>query len=423
MRYDLRYLGSLVALLAVPATAQTAPHAAVYATSTPGVDPTGATDSTTGLTNALSAAASGNYELLVPCGTYSVSSLSISGSVVVRGASTVCTKIIGSSATADVLTVTGGPSISNITVDRSVAASAGAGLKSTNGSFPILENITVQNQYVGFWLGATARAYCKFCVAQQNYSDGFYFTDTSSIEAMQWQVINGLSQFNNGWGFNTDPQSTNGWDTGQTFIATGTYANVQGGFNFGGAPSAAINDLIMINAYSSSDGGNGFQFSKPGLFNQLSDIFAELEGRLPTGRGQLTPASGVGNGINFDTAGTTNSSVTINGAILTDNSWTGLQVYQNSTLGTLMVTNLKTIRNGWVNNKVGVMIQSSVTKYLFSNLYSSDDGSGHQAYGLYATSSAAAGNAILSGAYLSGNLTAGCSMAVGQKAAVIGTGC
>ena len=70
----------------------------------------------------LAAAASGGYELLLPCGTYKISSIAINNGIVFSGASPICAVIVGTSVTADVITITGGPHITNITIDRNITS-------------------------------------------------------------------------------------------------------------------------------------------------------------------------------------------------------------------------------------------------------------------------------------------------------------
>ncbi|MDF0490966.1 hypothetical protein PX554_22845 [Sphingomonas sp. H39-1-10] len=402
-----------------------APHEVMAATLTAGVDPSGTTDSTSGLSGAIASAASGNYELYIPCGTYKVTNVSISGSPVVRGASQACVKIVGTNATSDVITLAphAGPVITDITIDRSVVAIAGAGINSQDLAHPTLVNVTSQNQYVGFRLGATAWARCTFCTSQQNYSDGFYFTDTKEFPAVQWQLLNPLSQKNNGWGYNTQLQSTTGLDTGQTFITAGSFANTAGGFLFGGVPTSAMNDLIMLNPYSSSDGNNGFLFTRMGRFNQISSVFAELAGQTPTGRGQATSASSVGFGMLFDGTGISNSSFSLTSAVFSGNSWAGLSVAAGAGLNSITLTNVRSVGNGASgNNNSGLLLIGASTKYLISGSYIADDGFHTQATGIYMHDGAVAANVIANGVFAQGT-NAACNMAIGVKAAVVGSGC
>lgn len=411
-------VGPLVALNSIPRNV-------VPATATPGVDPTGSTDSTSGLTTAISGAISGGYELYIPCGTYLVTNLSISGAPSIRGAGQNCTTIKGTVAANDTITIAANasPYISDLTVDKSVTATGGYGIRSTDLAYPNLVNITVRNNYGGFFLGATARAYCTYCSAISNYSDGFYFQDTAAFVATQWQLLNPLSELNNGWGYRTFLNSTTGLDTGQTFIAAGSYANTLGGFLFDGVSTSAMNDLIMVNSYSSSDGQNGFKFVRTGRFNQISDSFSELVGRTGTGRGQATAASNTGCGYSFNGTGLSNSSITMNGIVATGNSYAGVCVETNSGVKSFTMTNIRMVGNGASgSNNAGMILLDTSPRFIVSGAFISDDGFGTQANGIYFDNSTVAGNMIMSAAYVAGTTT-GCNTAITNKAAVVGTGC
>lgn len=390
---------------------------------TAGVDSTGATDSTDGIANAISAAVSGGYGLYVPCGTYKVSNITINSAVSLRGASQKCVTITGSSATSDVITISGNaPHITDLTIDRNVTATAGAGLDSLTGAFPTIERVTSQNQWQGFYLGATAGAWCNYCTALNNYSDGFYFTDTSGNVSMQWQIFWALSEFNNGWGYHTQANGGGGFDTAQTFNVAGSYANTLGGFDFDGIPTAAINDLICINCYSSFDGGNGFEFARPGANNQFTNVFAEAEGRAGTGRAQAAPPSNAGNGFNVDTGGTPYSSIAVNGGYFAQNSNAGFQIASNSAIRHVQVTNVKSWGNGYGgSNRSGFALSSASAISLLSNVIASDDGQSKQAYGIY-FSNGAQFNTYLSAGYITGTAN-GCNAALTNKASSFGPGC
>lgn len=382
----------------------------------PSADPTGEIDST----SAINAALATGIPVFLPCGTFKVSQIVFgAANETLHGTSGTgisgsngCTVIKTSSTSEDVLAVNAtGYWITDVVIDRSVTASAGAGINVAQGLAGLIERTVAQNQYYGFELGPSSHSTCNLCTAQNNYASGFYLYSTNTYSPIQWQLYEPLSQFNDGYGYLVTAGNSN--TTDPVFINSGSYANSSGGYFFNGSSNSDYhNDLQMISPYSSSDGGPGFHWETPGINNVLTGPFAELAGQTTTGRGQSTAASGNGAGFLFDTSGNSSASaVTIVGGVAAQNSFQGLDVNNNSNLQHLILSGFHAWNNGASGtNSQGILIQEGVAHIV--DAVSGNYGSTNQSYGLsFGTTSLAAASSVSNSDFSAGNTLDGCQNA------------
>jgi hypothetical protein len=322
----------------------------------------------------------------------------------------------------------GNSGASDFTVDRSVTATAGAGILIGHNTTAVIERVTSQNQWQGFYLGAATWSFCNRCIAQNNYSDGFFLTDRTPAITMQWQMDNCLSQLNNGYGVNIFLNSTDGNETGPHFRGLNTYANTSGGLNIGGNGSSNINDLIIEGSIFAGDGNLGIHIANPGSSIVIANVFQELAGVVPTGRGLSTAASKVGHGLLLDSGGNSQrGSVQVANSTFSQNSQTGITLASSSVLPRLELTGNTVWGNGWHGSgalAAGIFLQSSATNTSIFGGAAFDGGARRQSYGLYMTTSAVQSRTIAAGVNFNGNVSGGCNTVIsGGKAAVLGSGC
>lgn len=343
------------------------------------VDNTGTADVTTALNTCLST----NTSVMLRTGTYKVSScINVPTQGRLVGAGMSATTITSTSATADVVCPVGARvTLENFGVTKSVTATAGAGVYVPNISQSYFKNIFVQNNYYGFNLSETDFSTCEFCVAQNNYSHGFYLPSTSSATSpLQWNFISTLSQFNNGWGYYINGISAN-TILGSLWENPISFANLSGGFAYTGG--GTINDIEVHNGTGSGDCGDEVYLNLGGGWgNQFIGGLYEYAGLVACGRNQSTAASNTGNG--FSIAGLKN--VTIVGTNIWSNSYSGILV--TATSGTAAINGNLISDNGIYRTssaKSGVFLSPSsglFTGVISANDFATPTGSSAQTYGI-----------------------------------------
>ena len=379
---------------------------------------------------ALNYSAAAQVSLTIPCGIYEASgTFTIAANAYVTGpvgpGTSNCVSISSTSGTLIGLDITGGSYyVGYITIDKVVAATAGYGVKVENDLGGRLDHVVVQDNYGGFSLGATANSYCDFCIAQQNYANGFFFTTSSDLDAMQWQMTHSISQLNNGVGFDlyvsgTSPAPINATDP--TFLDSGSYANTGGGFFFSGDAGSGNNDLTCYHCYSSFDGNNGIAFTNLGLNNLFSNTFVEATGIGSTGRGGTTAASNVGWGLLVNGTNGGPASLAITGGAFSSNSYAGISVNTGLT-ATINVSNTIVYDNGAATPGLygAVYVQSpgiTLTGVTAGNLASA-----RAPYGLQVSSAAVAAGTVVSASTFTGTTT-GCNIPPLNGGGVVGFNC
>ena len=318
----------------------------VDAVATCSVDNTGATDTGSALNTCLT-----NYSSVsLRAGTYKTSvCISVPSGKSLWGAGQGATTITSNSTTASVVCPATGAAhvlIADMSLDRSATPTSSAhGLAvstsaATGISQSIFRNIHVQNSWYGFVLAPTDFSQCDSCIAEQNYSHGFYFPaySTGSSSALQWSLTNTLSQFNGsttastGAGYYINGANSN-TIMGIPWYNANSFANYSGGFAYVSTSSAnTINDIHLINATSSADCGDGVLLDLKhgstggGVNNRIIGGLFEYAGGLTgqtCGRTGLTKNPNYqGNGINFFSG----KQLIVNGVTSTFNGYNGIYI-------------------------------------------------------------------------------------------------
>jgi hypothetical protein len=261
-------------------------------------------------TSAFTAADATGKTFFIPCGTYNVTTVTITtGNKDMVGQGAGCVIIRSTVNNLPVFAfATNLPNVGmrGITFDRTVPAVAGGqGLdisRSTNG-FNI-DHLIVQNQRNGIVLGNTALSWLSNIVVQKNFADGILLQDNITFgSGLQWTLEEILSQFNDGNDFEVFCSAASctleTWhdlytfaSTGNAILATGTAPTPIASLRvFGGFLGSNNTDLVKLDTFGGNHGFNG--------------IFMELPGNIASGRGAApgggggTPATHTGNCYNI----------------------------------------------------------------------------------------------------------------------------
>jgi hypothetical protein len=312
------------------------------------VDNTGATDTTTALNACLTA-----YPAVgLRAGTYKTSAcVNVPSTHSLVGSGYGSTTITSTSATANGVCLADYGSnilLRDLTVTKSVTATGGCGITTGANSIglSVIENVNSTGNYAGFCLGPTDDSQCSFCIAQQNYSTGFSFTNTASSQTLQWSLRQTLSQKNAGWGYYVN--AVTGATTtiiGSPWISPQSYSNTAGGFGFVATGAAVINDITITNPIASYDGGDEFVFAtNSGNYANITGGLIEGAGYAVTGVTHTTPASGVGCGVHVAIGPL--AALSIQGTTIITNSYDGICVDSNSGAINVNVTGAQIGQNG-----------------------------------------------------------------------------
>lgn len=351
----------------------------------------------------------GGGALYLPGGTYRITDrVDVSyPRITIRGAGRSMSVIKIDSATADAIRFSASPyQIEDLTIDRSVAATSGAGIRTNDGMYGIITNVICENHFNGFIFGATSSSQGYNLSARSNYDAGFLIYTATDYPAAQWTLRDCISEKNGkyGWSLFARYNSSGPYQTGPSFDNCASYANDQGGWVFSGDAGTGWNDINAFEIYSSFDGGHGIALYNPGANNQFHGVFSEGSGTAYTGRGQATPPSGFGAGILIDGAGTNESYLTLSGMVQ-HSSNQGLSVTSTSNLRNLTLTAFTSRDNGVSGSqKFGIEIESTVTRVIISSTMSKNIAGTSQIYGLN-TSLSIAPNIFVWGADFSNNAT------------------
>lgn len=200
-----------------------------------------------------------------------------------------------------------GQEVQNIKLTRSVVAVAGGnGINvDTDLNYIRLENLWIRDQYNGISAGSSSTmSFMKNVISEKNVNHGVRITnDTGSAsEPIQWNMIDVLSQHNDGSGFyvyTTDHATVLGVISGEWQGCT-SVRNTGYGFYFKGTVGTPLHDIRISQCFSSGDNIHGFFFTTYGRNHYMSHCFAENTGRLTTGRTLATAATNTGVGIYTD---------------------------------------------------------------------------------------------------------------------------
>ena len=390
-----------------------------------GADPTGVADSTSAINTCLTTFGAVGLR----AGTYKTSAaISVPTNGTLCGAGEGASIISLNSTTANAVTVQANADkvyICELNIKRvGVPTGSAAGLKTDIATIITqskIENVHVEGHQIGFYLGPTDASTCENCVSEKNYSDGFYFENNTTWNILQWQLLDVLSQKNDGVGLHFVPVAgTTNSIQGPPWIGVSTFANSGGGVHYAGAATRPINDITLQNCTLSYDGNNEIDIQAfSGAFVRIQGCLIEGAGVAATGRTLTTPATNNGNGIKISNGV---SDVLIENNIITTNSFGG--VAATDAIESLVISGNHVIRNsvGATHTYDGISVDgTSVSKLIVSGNSSFNVGGTEQRYGIVV--SPAATSSVVSGNTAASN-TAGClltdvSIVYGNS----GTGC
>lgn len=278
-----------------------------------GADPTGVADSTAAIQSALDYVWNNGGLGLVSIGRgkFLVSgALYIRGTAVyVRGQGIRATTIETSSADTAVWYVdpanVGVPywGISDMTVDRSVAAVSGAeGLNCLRiSNYAHLENLYFSNHFVAYRLGAASYARIERCEAWYNVSHGFHF-QTVFGNQFQWQLTSTLSAQNGGDGYRVE--AVNDGATMGDWSNIVAFANGGYGASFLGTSAYKLYNIRWIGGFIGQDNNSEIYldtYNPATAPHLIQGVNIELPGTYPTpGKpGSGLTASNLGHGVDI----------------------------------------------------------------------------------------------------------------------------
>lgn len=253
-----------------------------------GADPTGIAPSQA----AIVAAWSVSHVLYFPPGTYTISGTLTdpwTGSTIASGfigAGSGSTRIVSFSTTVDMIDVTSfAPIYSGLTLSRSSAASAGAGLNiGLTINIGTLNDLYIKNQHTGIALGGTGFSNISNVILTNNTGDGLTCVPLSG-QACQWQMFNILSQLNDGNGFTITGSGAT--SVGQ-MSKLSTFANGGAGFSASGAAAIRLSDSFF-------GADNGDEVIVSGGSADYAHVFTNVYTELSvTGRGFSFISSAIG---------------------------------------------------------------------------------------------------------------------------------
>lgn len=358
-----------------------------------GADPTGVSDSTTAIQNALN---SGQGKIVCPTGIYLISSsinVSYAGQTLfaeARGAVTFISSAMGST-----FTFSGNPvdfEMYNLSLTRTTTATSGQNAIDTTGCSPTdfftFDNLVINNHWNAFNLGQTGYSFIKKCYLQENYSDAIVMQATPGNGAFGWNIKDMLVELNDGYAMvlKGAASGSGSYNLGE-WINFSSFANKSGGIAVFGNAYTSFNSVRMRGGFLGQDGNTGLILDTyAGSSHNIEGVYTELAGTLACGRGQATPATNTGYGIFVSANNTqtnlgkivcrghslsgmylTGSQMTIIGCEATYNGSAGVSANQN---GIYLAGGRAIITGGnYSNNQYGMVISNDNHIICNNNLY------------------------------------------------------
>ena len=217
----------------------------------------------------------------------------------------------------------------------------------TGGTNAMIREVQARNQYWGFCLGGIAYGQLISTIAVDNYSDGVYLTNSAGFGTSQWNMLNTISQGNNGWGYNVVSTAAGGQLVVLPWVNVTSFGNTLGGAAFHGQPGAPIYDVTITGGVFSTDGNDELYFDTfGGQIKVAGGTFAELAGTGNTGRGLTTPPSHIGNGIHSSGAV---GDLHVSGVFMSANSQNGALVgaFRSAFVGNVATQNGQALPNNY----------------------------------------------------------------------------
>lgn len=174
---------------------------------------------------------------------------------------------------------------------RSIPAVGGDGVHAPAYNENIrLENLYVDNQWIGMHLGVTGNSYVKTAMISDCYVHGILLlpdtTASGGIGGAQWQLEDILSTKNEGCGVKVDAVYTN---TGSVTLGNWnkirTFGNHLQGICLQGKPGNGIYDLVCTGGFLGAEGSHEIYVDSYGSNNIFTAFSIEQCGTQPNGRG------------------------------------------------------------------------------------------------------------------------------------------
>jgi hypothetical protein len=165
----------------------------------------------------------------------------------------------------------------------------------TVSNFSVLDDLYIDNQYVGLALGSASFAFAQNIYCGNNLNDGLQLVNTG--QNLQWQLFNISSQGNAGRGIlvvnNAGSSASLGqWSKLSTFSNSGLGLAV-----IGTSGASAINGIRCSDSFFGEDGNSEIYLDTYGGLHTFTNVYVEGAGVSPTGPTHSTPASNTGWGL------------------------------------------------------------------------------------------------------------------------------
>ena len=238
-----------------------------------------------------------NHTLQFGAGTWTMAGITLSGSNDnITCASSHATILTENDATVPLIDITGagGNQIRDCWLDRAAlpATSGGEGIRIVDNAGQVkLMHLVIQNQYNGILAHSTDWGLIYDVLTQSNYNHGIYLlANVAGKAALQWNMLDGLSQGNEGDGVRYECSATAGNCTTQPIENLSTGSNHGYGINFTAPASSSMNDILVNGLFSAGD-NLGVNFSTlGGVQNHVENSTVEFAGTVPNGRGAIHAA-------------------------------------------------------------------------------------------------------------------------------------
>ena len=250
------------------------------------------------------------------------------------------------------------------------------GTANPGGDGFLIHNWTLHNRFIslraqnfnnGFTIGATSQGYFSFCSANNNFQDGFYFSnvvdDYQYGNSLQWDFLDCFAQTNNRHGCYYFNGQTNTCPIG-SIINFNTFANGGAGLKINDTTATQnITAIRISNSFLGNDGQGGIVITKTSYTTTINNCQFEAAGTGGTGRDRQIPESHSAYNIQINEGATR---VIINSCMIATGSIGG--VYINSA-GVCVISNNDFYTNGLYGNEstAAQIVAGSSTQYLTIN--------------------------------------------------------
>ena len=306
-------------------------------------------DSTSSLQNALDDCRNYGVRKVVITGSYNVTGLNIpQEGITLTGInrwSSVLTNTTANQPTVTATAFLNGWEVRNLTLDRSVTATNGGnGLNSSDSCNRVtIDNLLIKNNFIGAFLRATGFSRVSNCDIESSVSHGILMQNTSTNNALQWNLNTLLLSSNGGAGLFCSSI------TGPVSVSLGAWekinTNLNGSFGISvvGA-NAPIFGVRILSGFLGKDGDDEIFLDTYGDDIIIADTYTELAGIGSTGTGaglNITANNGIVNVNGFkalahsenglqsscDRLYITGSSFNNNGQALTGGARSGIRIF------------------------------------------------------------------------------------------------